>query len=88
VTDPATGARTVRARVHDRKSPTLPFEWRRVDVEWTTPNGVVTVPMRWYGEYLWRAGVPAGVDLETPFKVCATDAAGNATCAAGAMSQP
>jgi hypothetical protein len=88
VTDPATGARTVRARVHDRKSPTLPFEWRRVDVEWTTPNGVVTVPMRWYGEYLWRAELPAGVGAEAPFTVCATDAAGNATCAAGAMSQP
>ncbi|HUF47777.1 MAG TPA: VCBS repeat-containing protein [Vicinamibacterales bacterium] len=81
VTDAATGARTVRARVHDRKSPTLPTEWRRVDVEWTTPSGVRTVPMQWYGEYLWRADVPADIPPDTPFRVCAADAAGHETCA-------
>jgi hypothetical protein len=88
VADPATGARAVRARVHDRKSPTLPFEWRRVDVEWTTPNGPVTVPMRWYGEYLWRADVPAGIPADAPFKVCAADAAGNDACSPGAPGAP
>jgi len=83
VSDAATGARAVCARVHDRKSPTLPFEWTRVDVEWTTPTGVVTTPMQWYGEYLWRARVPDGVAPGTPFRVCAADSAGNETCQAG-----
>jgi hypothetical protein len=75
------GGRVVRARVHDRKSPSLATEWRRVVVEWTTPAGRRDAPMRWYGEYLWAADWPAGLDRATPFRVCATDAAGNAGCA-------
>jgi len=77
----APGARVVRARVHDRKSPSLATEWRRVVVEWTTPAGRRDAPMRWYGEYLWAADWPAGLDRATPYRVCATDAAGNAGCA-------
>jgi hypothetical protein len=76
------GRRTVRARVHDRKSPTLPFEWKRVDAEWWTPSGPRTVPMRWYGEYLWRAEWPADVPAGSSVRVCATDAAGHSACAA------
>jgi hypothetical protein len=76
--------RAVRARVHDRKSPSLATEWRRVVVEWTTPSGRREAPMRWYGEYLWTAAWPADVAAETLFRVCATDAAGNAACAAPA----
>ena len=45
------GARVVRARVHDHKSPSLATEWKRVAVEWTTASGVREVPMKWYGEY-------------------------------------
>jgi hypothetical protein len=71
----------VHARVHDRKSPSLPAEWKRIAVEWTTPNGTREAPMRWYGEYLWRADWPAGVDRATNYRVCATDAAGNSACA-------
>ena len=37
--------------------------------------------MKWYGEYLWAADMPAPFDASTPFKVCATDAAGNTACA-------
>jgi hypothetical protein len=68
----------VRARVHDRKSPTLPAEWRRVEVRW---GGVApgSAAMRWYGEFLWLARVPAAAaDVD----VCATDAAGNEACRA------
>ena len=61
-TGTSAGARVVRARVHDRKSPSLATEWKRVAVEWTTASGVREAPMRWYGEYLWRADWPAGVD--------------------------
>lgn len=74
-------ARVVRARVHDRKSPSLATEWRRVVVEWTTPSGRREAPMRWYGEYLWAAAWPADLPTGTEFRVCATDAAGNSACA-------
>ena len=76
------GVRVVRARVHDHKSPSLATEWKRVAVEWTTASGVRDVPMKWYGEYLWRADWPAGVDASASYRVCATDAAGNTACAA------
>jgi len=71
----------VHARVHDRKSPSLPTEWKRVAAEWTTPTSTREAPMRWYGEYLWRVEWPAGVDRATKYRVCATDAAGNSSCA-------
>jgi hypothetical protein len=77
----AGGRRVIRARVHDRKSPTLPTEWKRVIVQLTTSSGSRTVPMRWYGEYLWRADWPGDTSPTTPFTVCATDAAGNERCA-------
>lgn len=76
------GRRQVHGRVHDRKSPSLPFEWRRVAVEWTTPSGTRDVPMHWYGEYLWRAEWPTDVPTSTAYRVCATDAAGLTTCSA------
>ena len=44
-------------------------------VRWTGGE----TPMTWYGENLFRANVPADV---AGFEVCATDAAGNETCAA------
>jgi len=53
-------------------------------VEWTTARGVREVPMRWYGEYLWRADWPADVDAAASYRVCAADAAGNTACAAPA----
>ena len=73
------GRRIIVARVHDRKSPTLSFEWQRVVVEW--PGAASrSVPMRWYGEYLWRADWPADLSVTNAFRVCATDAAGNSAC--------
>jgi hypothetical protein len=74
---PSAGGTAVRVRVHDRKSPTLPTEWRSVEVRWTSPGGAGATPLVWYGEYLWRAVVPAKAD---GLKVCAVDAAGNETC--------
>jgi hypothetical protein len=72
----------VRARVHDRKSPLLAGELREVVAEWTTSSGPVRVPMQWYGEFLWRAAVPAGVPAGAAMRIIVTDAAGNATSAA------
>lgn len=77
------GGRVVRARVHDRKSPSLPFEWRRVAVEWMTGSGTREAPMRWYGEYLWRGAWPDGIVPSTPYRVCADDARGNRRCVDG-----
>jgi hypothetical protein len=79
---PARPAR-IHARVHDRKSPSLATEWRRVVVEWPGANRPA-VAMRWMGEYLWTADWPADLSRGAAFRVCATDAAGNATCAAPA----
>jgi hypothetical protein len=38
------------------------------------------VPMRWYGEYLWRADLPAAGAFT--YQVCATDLAGTEACSA------
>jgi hypothetical protein len=79
----AEGRRVVHARVHDRKSPSLPFEWRRVAVEWSGASGKREAPMRWYGEYLWRADWPSDLPPSTPYRVCAADGQGNTTCVDG-----
>jgi len=73
----------VLARVHDRKSPSLATDWQRVVVEWP---GTTRAPltMRWMGEYLWTADWPAELDRAAAWRVCATDAAGNAACASPA----
>ncbi len=77
------GAPQVRARVHDRKSPSLATEWKSVSVEWSTGAKTLSAPMRWYGEYLWRADLPASLAAGAPFQVCATDAGGNRNCVPG-----
>jgi hypothetical protein len=74
---------TIRARVHDRKSPSLATELKQVRVEWSANGKDQTAPMRWYGEYLWTAEMPAGFSTTTAYRVCATDAAGNRACAPG-----
>jgi hypothetical protein len=68
---------TVRARVHDNKSPTAPHDWKSVVLRWTADGKTQEYPMRWYGEYLWSSSVenPQGSNME--YQVCATDAVGN-----------
>lgn len=82
--DTIAGKSVVRARVHDRKSPTLSTEWKKVAVEWTDARGAQSVPMKWYGEFLWRAEMPANFVLSSNYRVCATDAAGNTACSSPA----
>jgi hypothetical protein len=74
---------TVRARIHDRKSPLLANELREAYVEWQMNGKTNRSDLRWYGEYLWRVEMPSEFASGTPFKVCATDAAGNRACADG-----
>jgi hypothetical protein len=75
------GGRTlVRARVHDRKSPLVAGELREAYVEFQQAGRASKVSLRWYGEYLWRAEMPAEFVEGTAFRVCATDASGNSAC--------
>lgn len=74
VVRPARTAARVVARVHDNRTPYAPEDWRSVSVRWTGGRRA----MQWYGENLFRADLPRGArDVE----VCATDRAGNETCA-------
>lgn len=78
VDSPLSGHRRVRVRIHDRKSPLLATELRQVVVEWRVGTSAVQrTDLRWYGEYLWWADVPANAQ---GIRVCATDAAGLQTC--------
>ena len=76
---------SVRARVHDRKSPLAAHDFQSVEMRWDGPQAGGQ-PMVWYGEYLWRADliVASPVDL----RVCAIDAAGNEACSAVLSSSP
>jgi FG-GAP-like repeat len=69
----------VRARVHDRKTPNRPEDWRSVSVEWDDASGghEAATPMQWYGENFFRARLPR---RSSSFRVCAVDRAGNRTC--------
>lgn len=70
----------IRARVHDHKSPTMPHDWHSVVLRWTANGRSQETPMRWYGEYLWRATIDAPPAAAFSYQVCATDAADNQTC--------
>jgi hypothetical protein len=37
--------------------------------------------MQWYGEYLWSAAIGESPVGDFTYRVCATDAAGNRSCA-------
>lgn len=71
---------TVRARVHDNKSPTSPHDWQSVVLRWTADGNVQEIPMRWYGEYLWRATVDKPQGSSVQYQICATDKVGNRSC--------
>jgi hypothetical protein len=67
---------TVKARIHDHKSPNMPQDWKSVVLLINDQE----VPLNWYGENLWKATI--GNQKKTgKWQICATDAAGNKTCA-------
>jgi hypothetical protein len=74
-----TAAVVIGARVHDGKSPQDPHDLTEVVLEYEGDDDGLAA-MTWYGEYLWRAELPAP-GLYT-YRVCATDAAGNRDCSA------
>jgi hypothetical protein len=71
----------IRARVHDNKSPTMPHDWRSVVMHYTSDGQTQQTPMHWYGEYLWRGTIDEPPSGDFSYRVCATDAAGNKSCA-------
>lgn len=75
--DPENGVITVRARIHDHKSPNMPQDWRSVEV--TADDGTQTFPMTWYGENLWVATI-SGTVATGSLRVCAEDRCGNRRC--------
>jgi hypothetical protein len=80
IVEKLSGGRLVRARVHDNKSPTMPQDWKSVGLRWKAAGAEREEPMLWFGEYLWRAEIPAEAKGEVAYQVCATDAAGNNAC--------
>jgi len=68
----------VWARIHDHKSPTMPYDWQAVHLEYAIDGGSDTaVPMRWYGESLWHAQVTLPQGQNVVYRLMARDAGGN-----------
>ncbi len=65
---------TLFARIHDNKSPSMPQDWKSVEVVSEDMN--LSIPMNWYGEYLWVAKIKKS-DYTDGLKICATDYSGN-----------
>jgi hypothetical protein len=63
----------IKARIHDRKSPSVKDDWKEVSI--TNLDSVVIATMKWYGEYLWFANISE--DQIDVAMIRATDAAGN-----------
>jgi hypothetical protein len=80
VESPEAGAAvSIRARVHDNKTPVAAHDFSEVVLcRGECAGGSARAPMSWYGGALWRAEIEvADGDV---VQVCATDRAGNASC--------
>jgi hypothetical protein len=76
-TDTATGTTTIKARIHDNKSPNMPQDWHSVSV--LADDRPAPVPMSWYGENLWVARIQNSHE-KAQYTICATDHSGNKKC--------
>jgi hypothetical protein len=70
------GTFTVKARIHDNKSPNMPQDWNSVNLEFD--GAVDSIPMTWYGENLWMASYP-NIFTSEKVTISAIDHAGNKT---------
>jgi hypothetical protein len=66
---------TVKARIHDRKSPSVSGDWKGVSI--IDVDSIKISTMKWYGEYLWTAKITEA--QLTGSTLQAIDAAGNVT---------
>jgi len=71
------GTTTVKARIHDNKSPNMPQDWRSVEV--ILSEKYKPLPMSWYGENLWTVTIP-DAHITNDINICATDYCGNKKC--------
>ena len=70
---------TIRARVHDNKTPVAAYDFSEVVLcRGTCIKAAARAAMTWYGGALWRADLE--VSAGDTVQVCATDRAGNAAC--------
>jgi len=83
------GQLTVRARIHDNKTPVMPHDWYQGNIEGRAvrvraldkgKRVVTETPMQWYGELLWRAKLPHSENIKS-LVITAQDAAGNRSTA-------
>lgn len=75
--NPVTNAVVVRARIHDSKSPRMPQDWSAVEFKATSTSK--SIPMQWYGEYLWKVELQSTSPIKDG-QICATDYCGNKKC--------
>ncbi|GAA4805795.1 hypothetical protein GCM10023330_10390 [Litoribaculum gwangyangense] len=68
---------TIKARIHDNKSPNMPQDWTAINLEFDSMSN--KVPMTWYGENLWTATISDSIDINL-VNICAKDYSGNKTC--------
>lgn len=71
------GTRTVKARIHDNKSPNMPQDWSAVTI--VINENADPIAMTWYGENLWTTEVPKTIETSS-MSICATDYSGNKNC--------
>ncbi|MCA9635923.1 MAG: VCBS repeat-containing protein [Myxococcales bacterium] len=74
-------ALTIRARIHDNKTPLARHDFASVVVRWSVDDQTLEeTAMTWYGGLLWRATLPPLGPGSVDLQVCAIDAAGNDAC--------
>ncbi len=66
---------SIKARVHDHKSPNMPQDWESV-VLWI---GKESITLEWYGENLWKV-TSKKIEPDVRLQICATDYSGNKKC--------
>lgn len=69
---------TIKARIHDNKSPNMPQDWNSINVVLKKSNR--SIPMIWYGENLWSVTFPEVLIEDSSMSICAVDYCENKTC--------
>ncbi len=77
ITENENGTVTIKARIHDNKSPNMPQDWKSVAL--IIDESSESIPMTWYGENLWVVTFVKSAKTNG-LKICATDYAGNESC--------
>lgn len=71
------GIITVKARIHDNKSPNMPQDWTTLELILDKKSDPIS--MTWYGENLWVARFSNRLNTHQ-ISLCATDYSGNKEC--------